>query len=63
MNHHIIDEENDLNDAPSTVRLTEDRPAPAVELPRPKPISEAPRWGVRPVARRSARPLPREMFF
>ena len=57
-NHHLIDDPIDLDDA---LAPTEDRPAPTVELPRPKPITEVPRWGVRPVASRSARPL--ETFF
>ena len=58
-NHHLDDD--DLIDLHDALAPTEDRPAPTVELPRPKPITEVPRWGVRPVASRSARPL--EMFF
>jgi hypothetical protein len=55
---HLDDDLIDLHDA---LAPTEDRPAPAVVLPRPTPVTEIPRWGLRPVAIRSASPL--EVFF
>jgi hypothetical protein len=54
--NHIIDQD-DLTDAISSVRPTEDRPAPAVEIRRPTPIGEIPRWGLKPVPPRSRRRL------
>jgi hypothetical protein len=51
---HLDDDPIDLDDA---LAPTEDRPEPAVELPRPKPIESIPKWGLKPVAIRSANPL------
>jgi hypothetical protein len=51
---HLIDDD-DLTDARSTVRPTEDRVA--LVLPRPRPVELLCRWALRPVPIRSARPL------
>ena len=51
---HLIDDPINLDDA---LAPTEDRPAPALVLPRPRPVELLCRWSVRPVARRSANPL------
>lgn len=57
MSHVNISSLFDLEDE---LDLTEP-PAPALELPRPKPVELLQRWELRPVARWSESPLPEEM--
>jgi hypothetical protein len=55
---HRIDGPINLDDEPARETI----PAPAVELPRPTPIDEIPKWALKKVARRSESPLPEDLL-